>query len=132
MARRPDSEAIASGECITPGCGQTMLVFRTKRRGHYLMGRCPDCKSIQGTGKAVQSALQGVVDGSGPPETVSNEPSEVVATTKPEPATAEDFDPGEPSDQAPEPTNQRQGRGGLVILLLATVGGIFAFSLRGK
>lgn len=129
MPRRPDSEAIARGACITAGCDQTILVFRTRRRGHHLMGRCPECQTIQGTGKAVQTALQAIVDGPEP----TPEPSNAVAVTAPEPSAApvsDDYDPGEtvPTTTQPAATD-RPGRGGLFVLTLAIVGGIFAFSL---
>lgn len=136
MAKRPDSEAIAQGPCITGGCDQTMLVFKTKRRGHYLMGRCPECKSIQGTGKAVQAALQAVVDGKAPPSETVTEPAQPTKKAAPEtvkPTTEQpDYDPGEVvADDQPQ-TAKQGGGGGLVILGLTVLGAVFALSLGGN
>ena len=123
MARRPDSEAIARGPCITKGCDKTILVFKTKRRGHYLMGRCPDCKTIDGTGKAVQEGLQAIVDGTATEPTPTKE-------TPPEPAmtpaeTLEDYDPGESlPDPETKPTKKAGGGVGLFMLFIAVVGGV--------
>lgn len=127
MARRPDSEAIARGPCITKGCDQTILVFRTKRRGNYLMGRCPDCKAIDGTGKAVQNGLQAIVDGTA----TEQAPEPAKAPQKPPEAAlaGEDFDPGEiTNDTTTEPTPKKGGAAGLALLALAVVGGIFFYS----
>ncbi|MCG2581921.1 MAG: hypothetical protein KA296_13700 [Marinobacter sp.] len=118
MARRPDSEALGKTDCPTPGCDHQVLVFRTKRRGHHLYARCPDCGPLQSTSKAAQAHFAKALDGSEPSQTVPAKPSQTV----PE---AEDYDPGEILDEPTEPTRNRQRSPfGLLLLVLAVGGGL--------
>lgn len=123
MARRPDSEALGKTDCPTPGCDQTVLVFRTNRRGHHLYARCPDCGPLQSTSKPAQAHFAKALDRSGPSQTAKPEPSETVQT-------AEDYDPGEIVDEPkPTPSNRHRSPIGLLLLALAVGGGLL--TLKG-
>ena len=115
MARRPDSEALGSVSCPTPGCDQSALVFRTKRRGHHLYARCPDCGPLQSTSKAAQAHFAQALDRSEPSQTVQD---------------TDDYDPGEILDEPTEtPRNRPRSPFGLLLLVLAVGGGLL--TLKG-
>ena len=123
MARRPDSEALGSVSCPTPGCDQSALVFRTKRRGHHLYARCPDCGPLQSTSKAAQAHFAQALDRSEPSQTDAPEPSQTVQDT-------DDYDPGEILDEPTEtPRNRHRSPFGLLLLVLAVGGGLL--TLKG-
>lgn len=119
MPRRPDSDALGRTDCPTPGCDQTVLVFRTNRRGHHLYARCPDCGPLQSTSKPAQAHFAKALDGSEPSDKAAPKPSR-----KAEPP--EDFDPGEIQDEPETVTKNTRNRSpfGLLLLVLAIGGGL--------
>lgn len=121
MARRPDSDALGSVVCPTPGCDRSALVFRARRRGAHLYARCEDCGPLQSTSKAAQAHFAQALDGPKPSETVQKKPSETVQKAP----TKEDYDPGEILDE-PETTPATRNRSpfGLLLLALAIGGGL--------
>lgn len=125
MSRANDHrEVLGEVRCIEPGCGGVEYVYRSKRKGHHLYGRCVNCGINQKTGKAAQERLANFQPvgslASGPSQT-EPEPSQTAPETVPptEPATVDDFDPTHAPtvpDQAPD--RKRTGPWGLVIGLL--------------
>lgn len=127
MARRPDSDALGTVECPTPGCDQVALVFRSNRRGNHLYARCPDCKTMQNTSKAAQAHFAKALDRSEP----SAKPSQ---TAKPKPSETvpdqDDFDPGEIQDEPTKaPQTRRRSPFGLLLLVLAVGGGLISLKV---
>lgn len=124
MTSRPtDRELLGEVACLEPGCGGVEYVYRSKRKGRHLYGRCSNCGINQKTGKNVQDRLAafvpvGSLGKQAAPEPSQTDPEPSQTEPQTEPATVQDFDPTQAPavpDRAPRP---KTGLFGLALGLL--------------
>jgi hypothetical protein len=125
MSRPTDQrEVLGEVRCVEPGCGGVEYVYRSKRKGRHLYGRCANCGINQKTGKAAQERLaqfQPVGSLAAGPSQTDPEPTQTALETVPatEPATVDDFDPTHAPMVPDRATDRpRTGPWGLVLGLL--------------